>query len=359
MLLRVDALEAHLARPLGPLYTITSDEHLLAQEAADRIRRTARAQGYSEREVLTVDRSFKWGALLAASQEQSLFGDRKLIELRIPTGKPGKEGGQALQEFAKSIRPGESDTIVLVTLPKLDWATQKAAWVAPLQQASVYIDIARIERAQLPAWIGVRLAAQRQSADKQGLDFIADRVEGNLLAAHQEIQKLGLLHPEGKLSFEQIHDAVLNVARYDVFKLNEAMLVGDTARLVRMVEGLKGEGEALPLVLWAVAEEIRMLLRLKAGAMQGRPVGAMLKEYRVWGPRERLMEPALRRLELSVLERALHEAAQVDRMIKGLRARAFAGNAWDAMLQLALRIAGPGQVLRQVPQPVRHDPRQP
>lgn len=336
MQLRVDALEGHLAKTLAPLYVISSDEHLLALEAADKIRRAARAQGYTERDVLSVERSFKWGELLAANQALSLFGDKKLIELRIPTGKPGKDGGAALQSYAKDLSP---DNLTLITLPKLDWQTAKAAWVGSLQQAAVYIEIPAVERAQLPGWIGTRLAAQGQSADRQSLDFIADRVEGNLLAAHQEIQKLGLLHEPGKLTFEQIHDAVLNVARYDVFKLSEAMLAGDPARLVRMLEGLKGEGEALPLVLWAVAEEIRTLLKLKSGMAQGRPLGMLLKEHRIWGPRERMMEPALRRVSLATLETALQQAAQVDKMIKGLRAKSFAGDAWDAMLQLALKVA--------------------
>ena len=336
MQLRVDALEGHLAKTIAPLYVISSDEHLLALEAADKIRRAARANGYSERDVLTVERSFKWGELLAANQAMSLFGDKKLIELRIPTGKPGKDGGAALQAYTKDLSP---DNLTLITLPKLDWQTAKAAWVGSLQQAAVYIEIPTIERAALPNWIGTRLAAQGQSADRQGLDFIADRVEGNLLAAHQEIQKLGLLHEAGRLTFEQIHDAVLNVARYDVFKLSEAMLAGDPARLVRMLEGLKGEGEALPLVLWAVAEEIRTLLKLKSGMAQGRPLGVLLKEHRIWGPKERMMEPALRRISLATLEKALQDAAQVDKMIKGLRAKAFAGDAWDAMLQLGLKVA--------------------
>ena len=336
MQLRPEALEPHLAKGLAPLYVITSDEHLLALEAADKIRRAARAAGHTERDVLTVERTFKWGELLAANQALSLFGDKKLIELRIPSGKPGKDGSAALQAYAKDLSP---DNLTLITLPKLDWQTAKASWVASLQQAAVYIEIPNIERAQLPGWIGQRLGAQGQSADRSALDFIADRVEGNLLAAHQEILKLGLLHEPGKLSFEQVQDAVLNVARYDVFKLSEAMLVGDPARLARMLEGLKGEGEALPLVLWAVSEEIRTLLKLKAGMAQGRPLGALLKEYRIWGPRERMMEPALRRISLPTLEAALQEAAQVDKMVKGLRAKAFAGDAWDAMLQLALKVA--------------------
>lgn len=336
MQLRAEALDGHLAKSLAPLYVITSDEHLLALEAADKIRRTARAQGFSERDVLTVERSFKWGELLAANQELSLFGDKKLIELRIPTGKPGKDGGAALQAYVKNLSP---DNLTLITLPKLDWQTAKAAWVTALQGAAVYIEIPNIERAQLPNWISLRLSMQGQSADRQSLDFIADRVEGNLLAAHQEILKLGLLHEPGKLTYEQVHDAVLNVARYDVFKLSEAMLAGDPARLVRMLEGLKGEGEALPLVLWAVSEEIRTLLKLKAGMAQGRPLAALLKEYRIWGPRERMMEPALRRVSLATLQDALRQAAQVDRMVKGLRAKAYAGDQWDAMLQLALKVA--------------------
>ncbi|MBB5392451.1 MULTISPECIES: DNA polymerase III subunit delta [unclassified Herbaspirillum] len=336
MQLRHDALDTHLGKTLAPLYVIASDEHLLALEAADKIRRSARANGYTERDVLVVERSFKWGELLAANQSQSLFGDKKLIELRIPTGKPGKDGGAALQEYAANLSP---DNLTIISLPKLDWATQKAAWVGALQQAAVYIDIPLVERAQLPGWIGNRLAAQQQSADRPCLDFIADRVEGNLLAAHQEIQKLALLHPPGQLSFEQVQDAVLNVARYDVFKLNEAMLSGDVARLTRMMDGLKGEGEALPLVLWAVTEEIRTLLKLKSGMAQGKAVGALLKEYRIWGPREKLMEPALRRISLPALQTALQEAAQIDRMVKGLRAKAFAGDPWDALSQLGLKLA--------------------
>ena len=336
MQLRFDAIDGHLAKTLAPLYVITSDEFLLALEVADKIRRVAKTQGFLEREILTVERSFKWGSLLAANQSQSLFGDKKLVDLRIPTGKPGMDGGAALQEYVANLSP---DNLTLITLPKLDWATQKAAWVGSLQQAAVYIDIPLVDRAQLPNWISQRLSAQGQSVDRPSLDFIADRVEGNLLAAHQEIQKLALLYPPGKLSFEAIHNAVLNVARYDVFKLNEAMLGGDVARLVRMLDGLRAEGEALPLVLWAVAEELRTLLKLKSGMAQGRPLGVLLKEYRIWGPREKLMEPALRRVTLATLSTALQEAAQVDKMVKGLRAKAFAGDAWDALLQLGLRVA--------------------
>lgn len=336
MQLRHDALDSHLTQPLAPLYVIASDEHLLALEAADKIRKAARAQGFTEREVLTVNRSFRWSELSSANQSMSLFGDKKLIELRIPTGRPGKEGSQALQQYAAKANP---DTLTLITLPALDWQTKKAAWVGTLQKTAVYIDIPLVARPQLSGWIANRLTTQGQSAQREGLEFIVDRVEGNLLATHQEIQKLGLLYPKGKLSFEQIQEAVLNVARYDVFKLSEAMLTGDTARLVRMLEGLKGEGEPLPLVLWAISEEVRTLLKLRAGLDQGRPLGMVCKENRVWGPRERLMGTALQRLNLNTLKAAQQDAAQVDKMIKGLRADAFVGDAWDALLQLSIKIA--------------------
>ena len=341
MQVRAEALDAHLEKSLASLYVIASDEHLLAMEAADRIRKKARSTGFSEREVLIVDRYFKWGELTSTQQSMSLFGDKKLIELRIPTGKPGKEGGQALQDYAANCATAATadETLTLITLPKLDWAAQKSAWVTALQRAAVYIDIPVVERPQLANWIGQRLAAQGQSADKLSLDFMVERVEGNLLAAHQEIRKLGLLYPEGRLSAEQVQDAVLNVARYDVFKLSEAMLSGDVSRLVRMLEGLKGEGEALPLVLWAVTEEIRILLKLKLGVNDGRPLAALMKDHRIWGPRERLIPNAIARVTLSTLQTAMHESAQIDKLIKGLRARAFAGDPWDALLQLAMRIA--------------------
>jgi len=343
VLIRLDALDAHLAqsaKSLAPLYVVSSDEHLLAGQALDKIRAKARSVGFVEREILTVERSFKWGALLAANQSQSLFGDKKIIDLRIPTGKPGKEGGQALQDFVTQLKKNPNpDTLTLITLPKLDWASQKSVWVTRLQEAAVYLDIPLIERAQLPAWISRALNEQGQRAEREAVEFIADRVEGNLLAAYQEIQKLGLLYPAGALNTTQIQDAVLNVARYDVFKLSEAILSGDVPRIVRMLDGLKGEGEALPLVLWTLAEECRTLLKLKVGMQDGRPLSVLFKEYRIWGGRERLMEPALRRLSLPALQEALKNAAQIDKLVKGLRAPTLSGDAWDAVLQLSLSLA--------------------
>jgi DNA polymerase-3 subunit delta len=241
---------------------------------------------------------------------------------------------------------------MLVTLPRLDAATQKSAWFTALQNGGVALKIDPVDRAQLPNWIGQRLSMQGQRVapgeDGRALQFIAERVEGNLLAAHQEIQKLGLLYPQGVLTFEQVHDAVLNVARYDVFKLNEAMLAGDAARLARMLDGLKGEGEAIVLVLWAVVEELRTLLRIKRGASAGKPLATLLRENRVWGPRERLIAPALNRVSEAMLEKALAFAAKLDRQVKGLSAVTPGRRThddpppdpWDGLFQLAMTVAG-------------------
>ncbi|MDR5780284.1 DNA polymerase III subunit delta [Caballeronia sp. LZ065] len=350
MQLKLDALDAHLAKGLKGLYVVHGDEHLLAQEACDRIRAAARANGFTDRSVFTVERGFDWSALLGATQSMSLFGDRQLIELRIPTGKPGKEGAESLKALAAADNP---DVVTLVTLPRLDSATQKSAWFSALLGAGVTLKIDAIERAHLPMWVGQRLAQQGQRVPpgedgRRALAFIAERVEGNLLAAHQEIQKLGLLYPEGVLSFEQIHDAVLNVARYDVFKLNEAMLTGDVGRLARMLDGLKGEGEAAVLVLWALVEEVRTLLRIKRGVAAGKPLATLMRENRVWGPRERLIPPALARVTDEALEKALSLAARLDRQVKGLsggtgrRGSETPPDPWAGMFELAMAVAHGG-----------------
>ncbi len=341
MQLRIDALAAHLGRRLAPLYVVHGDEHLLAIEAADAIRAAARAAGYTERDVLTVDRYFRWNRLLESTQSLSLFGDRKLIELRVPGGKPGKDGSQALQAFAKTIHDG--DTIALVTLPKLEREQKSSAWFGALDAAGVTIEAPLVDRARLPAWIGERLALQGQTADVETLAFLADRVEGNLLAAHQEVQKLALLQPPGRLDFEAVRAAVVEVARYDVFKLGEAMLAGDPARVARMVDGLRGEGESPVLVHWAITEEVRALLRAKIGVAKGQPLSSLLRNLRVWGARERLFEVALKRLTLPALERALARAADIDRVVKGLQGHVVAlGDPWTELSRLGVAIAGRG-----------------
>lgn len=336
MFLKYEALESHLQKELAPLYILTGDEHLLLLEASDMIRNAARSENFTERDVLTVERSFKWGQLQASNNAMSLFGDKKLIELRIPTGRPGKEGSAALQEYVAALNP---DNITLITLPKLDWTSQKSAWVTALQKNGVYIDIPTIDLSRLGNWISGRLAKQEQSIDRQGIEFLINRVEGNLLAAHQEIQKLALLYPHGELSFEQVCSSVLNVARYDVFKLTEAMLSGNRTRFIKMIEGLKGEGEPLPLILWTVTDEIRTLLKCKMALEEGQPFAVISKSLRLRGPRERFIQSTVNRLDKSDLQMALQQTAQIDKIIKGLRSESMMDDAWDALAQLGLSIA--------------------
>jgi DNA polymerase-3 subunit delta len=297
MLLRPEQLAAQLAqldRPLAPLYLLHGDEPLLVIEAGDAIRGAARKQGFEEREVIVAGTGFKWDDLFMAAGNLSLFGGSKLVDLRIPSGKPGREGSEALQRYIATLGPG---IVTLITLPELDWQAKKAAWVTALTNAGVAIECNAPPPARLPQWIAERLARQRQSAPREALAFIADHVEGNLLAAHQEIQKLGLIHPPGELTLEQVEAAVMNVARYDVSDLRDALKARDTVRAARTLEGLKGEDAAPPLVLWALATEAR----------SANTAGRMA---------------------------ALLHAAKIDRMIKGLAQ----GDVWDEFLQLALKI---------------------
>jgi DNA polymerase-3 subunit delta len=334
--MRVDSeqLAQHVKRGLKALYTVHGEETLLALEAADRIRLQARGEGYTEREVLSVESGFDWSQLAASASSLSLFASRRILELRIPSGKPGAEGAEAIKRFAAHLPP---ETLSLVSLPKLDRATLNSGWFEALDAAGVTVVANAVPPARLPQWLAGRLAQQGQEADADTLALLAGMVEGNLLAAQQEVHKLALLFPPGRLTREGVESAVLDVARYDVFQLGEAMLAADAARFVRVLDGLEGEGVAPPLVLWAIGEELHALWRVSAAAAGGKPMPLALREARVWGARAELLPRALRRLRTSDLEAALLHAAEVDRTIKGL-AR---GDVWGELLRLGLRLALP------------------
>lgn len=333
MNLRPQQLPAHLEKPLAALYVLYGNEPLLVIEAADTIRAAARRHGFDERETLVVAQGFKWDALTLAAGNLSLFGGSKLIDLRIPTGKPGREGGDALQRYVSTLDTG---MVTLITLPDVDYQTRKTAWFRAISEAGVTIELNAPERDHLPDWLAARLARQHQTAARDALQFVADHVEGNLLAAHQEILKLGLLHPEGALSLEQVQAAVLDVSRYDIDMLRQALLEGDPARCTRLLEGLKAEGAAPPLVLWAMATEIRSLATLRAGQDNGQPLATLFKSERIFDDaRKRVLQRAIARLSTAALRAALLHAAKVDRIIKGIAD----GDLWDEFLLLALRLA--------------------
>jgi DNA polymerase-3 subunit delta len=285
---------------------------------------------------------FDWSDVLASGSALSLFADKQMLEIRIPSGKPGKEGSAALQQLAESSQ-GQTDNLTLVVLPRLDAATRKGAWFGALESFGVTVPIEPVDRPALPMWIAQRLQhqGQRVAAGEEGqrtLQFFADRVEGNLLAAHQEIQKLGLLFPAGELTQAQVESAVLNVARYDVFKLSEAVLSGQLARVQRMLEGLQAEGEAAVLVHYTLAEDIRALKRVKDAMAQGRPMPMALRENRIWGVKEKLYERVLPRLSDANLARMLLAAHQVDGIVKGLKVPEWPADGWQALQRLAMRM---------------------
>ena len=339
MQIRADQLDAQLQRGLKPLYTIHGDEPLLAQEAGDAIRAAARAAGYGERKVFTVSgANFDWSGVLGAAQAMSLFAERQLIEIRIPTGKPGKDGGEALQAYCERL---PDDVLTLVQLPRLDWQQLKAAWFGALDAAGTTVRVETLERKLLPAWLAQRLARQGQQvqagdAGQRTLAFFADRVEGNLLAAHQELQKLALLHPAGELSFEQVEAAVLDVARYDVARLAVGLWSGQGAGGLRMLDALQAAGESAVMVHWHLAEDLRTLARARAALADGKPLPLALREARAWGAKERLFERVLPQLADRDLARLLAAASVCDGVVKGLKHPQWPREPWSALRRLVL-----------------------
>jgi len=348
MQLAANQLGNHLTRGLKSLYTLHGDEPLLQQEALDAIRAAARQQGFTERTAHTVAGAhFDWSEVLAAGGSLSLFADKQIVEVRIPSGKPGKDGSTALQQLAEIAQDNDS-TLTIVMLPRLDKMTKSSAWFAALESFGVTLEVQPVERNALPQWIAQRLSAQGQRVapgeeGQRTLQFFADRVEGNLLAAHQEIQKLGLLFPVdgaggGVLTFDEVESAVMNVARYDVFKLSEAVLAGQALRVQRMLDGLQAEGEAEVLVHYTLSEDIRALKRVKDAMAQGRPLPMALREQRVWGAKERLFERVLPRLSVTTLAELLQSAHVVDGIIKGLKQPDWPTSGWQALHRLALQL---------------------
>lgn len=323
--------EQFLERPpktLSALYVIHGAEPLAALEAADQLREIARNTGYSEREVFAAESGFDWGRLLGAANALSLFATLRLLEVRIPTGKPGKEGGAALEKYCQRL---PEDTVTLILLPEMDWQMKQAKWFGALEAVASMIEAMPVDRAHLPRWLTGRLARQQQSANAEALEFLADRVEGNLLAAQQEIKKLALLCPPGEISLEVLENSVANVSRFNPFQLVAAMYDGNdgskAARIYRMLEGMKAEGEAPPLILWVLSNELRMLMRLRGFTRGGRPPHPA---------KARELERVSRMHTQQSLTALNLQAAKIDRMIKGLDSN----DPWNAMAQLACGIGG-------------------
>lgn len=333
MQLRPSQLAAHLAKDLRPLYVVHGDEPLLAMEAGDQIRAAARAAAFEEREVLVADAGFRWEAFTAANRNLGLFATRKLVDLRIPSGRPGVEGARALEDCAE--HPSAA-SMTLISLPRLDRAAQTSSWFTALERAGVTIAVQPLERAELPLWLATRLARQNQRVSPDTLQFLADTTEGNLLAARQEIEKLGLLLSEGELDHDAVEQAVADVARFDVFQLSEAWLSGDAARVCRILAALEGEGEGVPLLLWQLGEDLHALAEVLAAVASGTPLGTAIRTVRVWGKRQMALEKAAARVPPSRIPDLVTQLARLDALAKGIGR----GNVWDELLALALALCG-------------------
>jgi len=331
MRLRNDQLAAQLERGLAPIYFLTGDEPLQLGEAADLLRARARAQGYSEREVLEQGPGFDWNRLAGAASSLSLFGERRLLELRLGSVKVGNEGARALGAFAQDPPP---DTLLLITAPKLERGQINNKWVKALEGAGVLVQIWPVEGARLPPWIEQRMRRSGLTPGPGVVEMLAERVEGNLLAASQEIEKLLLLHGEGVITQEQLATAVADSARFDVFGLVDTLLAGDAARGLRMLAGLRAEGVAPPVVVWALAREIRALAEMTFEIEQGQSAQQVLSGYRVWEKRKPLVRQGLRR-RAAHWRRLLYDCARADRAIKGLES----GDPWLLLQEIALGIA--------------------
>lgn len=333
MRLYPEKLAAHLKQQCLPVYLVTGDETLLVQECCDQVRAAARAAGCSEREVLEVDnpKTFDWQALLNSAADMSLFGDRKLIELRIPSGKPGAEGGKAIAEYLQ--RSG--DDVLLVISGKIDRQSQNSKWFKSLDSAGAYVQLWEVKPEELPRWLRQRLAAAGLKIDDDALELLAERVEGNLLAAVQEVEKLKLLAPGDHVTAETVTSAVLDNARFNLFAMADAALKGDAAASLRMLHGLRGEGTEPSVALWALAREVRGLYQIQVDCDRGQAPQQAMQAHRVWKNRVPLVQAALRRHSQASLGELLQLAAEVDGSIKGYAD----GKPWDHLDRLVTTLA--------------------
>jgi DNA polymerase-3 subunit delta len=324
---------------LAPVYLISGDEPLQVAETCDAIRARARERGCSERLVFNVEPGFDWGALLQARDSLSLFAEQRTMELRLPGGKPGEAGAKALMEYVGSPATGD---VLLVISAKIDKDAQRSKWFTALEQAGVVIQIWPLSVAQLPAWIERRMLTRGLQPSAEAVRLLAERVEGNLLACAQEIEKLLLLHGAGAVDAAAVTAAVANSARYSVYDLVDRALAGEGVAVTRILRGLQGEGEETVLVLWALCREIRGLANMVDELRQGTAMDQVLYKNKVWENRKPLVRSALKRCSSRRLRQLLRLAGRADRVIKGVAP----GDAWDELLQVALALAGIAAVQR-------------
>ena len=337
MRLHPDKLSRQLKQGLESLYVITGDEALLVQEAADAIRGQARAKGFTERELFNAEARFDWQQVLTEANSLSLFSDKKILELRLPSGKPGREGGQFFQDYCANIN---ADNLLLVILPKVDKSAQNSKWFKALDQHGAIVQVWPVSAAQMPQWIHQRLASAGISANQQAIEILAERVEGNLLAAIQEIEKLKLLAPKGEIDSEMMSSVVTDSARYNVFTMIDRILDGDSVGAIRTLRGLRDEGTEPTAILWALTRELRLLIKASEQTASGESLDSALRQLRVWDKHQPLVRKALRRTRPAQLSMLLRQAGGVDRAVKGMRD----ASPWDDLTSMVLSMSGANPV---------------
>jgi len=334
MKISLPQLKKHLSGGLSAVYFVAGDEPLLAAEALDAIRKAARADGYEDREVFVPGTGFDWDSIRSSAGNMSLFASRRIVEVRLPTGKPGRTGGPMLADLAENPPP---DTMLIIIAEQFDSAVAKAKWVARVSDAGTAVIIKPIALEQLPGWIEKDFHRHKLSFEPEVIQLLTHRVEGNLLAARQEVDKLALLADDGHVSVELATQSVSDGARFDVFQLSDAAHSPDSRRAIRILYGLRAEGVAAPLVLWALAREATTLVSVWQAVDEGQSSGLAMKQARVWGPRQQLIPACLRRHSRESVESLLTLAAMADRVVKGAKR----GEPWDALLELLLAIGQP------------------
>jgi DNA polymerase-3 subunit delta len=331
--IKAEQLQSHLQKQLLPVYVVSGEEPLLAQESADAVRIAARAAGFTERELFHVEGNYDWNQLINESNSLSLFADKKILEIRIANGKPGDKGSKALCEICANLNP---DNLLLIVLPKLERAAQNSKWIKALESVGAHIQVWPVSATQLPRWIQQRLQLAGIQANQEAVQILADRVEGNLLAAVQEIEKLKLLALDGKVDASRMSAVVADSARYNLFEFIDRVLMGDAQSAARSLRGLQNEGiEIIPL-LWSITRELRILVKASEQVNRGAHSDAALKSAGVWDKRIPLFRSALRRLSPAHLRMLLHQAGAIDRGIKGQRQ----ADVWEEITTLVLSLAG-------------------
>ncbi len=330
--LRVDELLGRLNQGLAPLILLAGEEPLIIEETLDRVREQARELDYSEREILQVETGFDWNRIGAATDNLSLFASRRLIELRMPNGKPGKDGSAVLKAYAQN---PPADTALLVITGRLEPAQRQSAWVQAIAKAGLMSYVWPLRRNELEGWTRDRAKSRGLNLNRQAAALLADRNEGNLLALAQELEKLALLSDGQPVGLAEAQEAVADSARYAVFDLPDAVAAGDVARALKITQRLRVEGEEPVLVLWGLSRDLRVLADLQATQAAGGALAAVMSRHRVWKNRQARLQQLAQRAPRQAWARLLARAAAADRAIKGAEPR----RGWDELIELATRAA--------------------